>query len=326
MESHTENSGRDSIIRVLLTGGSGFIGTYLARRLSKKHNVEIMDLIKPSARASYVRHDMRRPFTIDRDVEVVIHLASIVGGIQYFTGHPAIHAHDNSMILANTFEACRKARVERVIYTSSSVVYQYAKTFPTPEEETSRIPPPSSSYGMTKLLGESFCKSYHEEYGLDYTIIRPFNIYGPGEYPDPEYAHAIPQLTRKVLSGQVPIEIYGSGRQTRCFTYAEDVAEAFERCLKSPSAKNETFNVSSDEEVTILQLLQLIWQLTGHRVPLRVFRAPPLPDDVKRRHPSTKKIRRLLGWKPRTPLGEGLSKTVVWLRNTKEDDGLLRTN
>lgn len=301
-----------------MTGGSGFIGSYLSERLSRNHDVTIMDVSPPLAKTRFILQDMRKPFSIDRDVEVVVQLASIVGGIQYFTGHPAIHAHDNSLILANTFEACRKSHVRRIIYTSSSVVYEYARVFPTPEEHTADIPAPTSAYGLTKVLGESFCKSYSEEYGLEYTVIRPFNVYGPGESPDPDYAHAIPQLTRKVLSDQFPVEIYGSGKQTRCFTYASDVCDAFERCLTARRAKNETFNVSSDEEVTILKLLQTIWKITGQRRPLRVKHLPPFPNDVRRRHPSTRKIRQFLGWQARTPLAKGLKETVTWIRDSSE--------
>lgn len=303
---------------VLVTGGSGFIGSYIIRELRKKDFIlKVMD-IKPSRNeAKFIKQDLRKPFKIDAEYSYCIHLAAIVGGIQYFHQNPSLYVHDNSLILANVFEACANSNVEKIIYCSSSVVYQFATTFPTPEDEVQRIPPPSSAYGYTKLLGEYFCEAYSQDRGLPFTILRPFNAYGPGEELDIEYAHAIPQLVWKVLGGQYPVEILGTGEQTRCFTYGTDIARAFVLSLTHPKAKNETFNVSSNEEIRIIDVVRKIWKLVGKNKPLKIKSLPSLPEDVIKRKPSIKKIKEKLEWEPTVPFDTGLAKTVKWLKNIK---------
>jgi len=301
--------------KILITGGSGFIGGYLINQLKREHDVTVIDKNPPKYRVDYIIHDLRKTFKIDKSFDICIQLASIVGGIQYFRSHPAENVHDNSLILSNVFEACVNSNIGKVIYASSSVVYQYAKIFPTPEEETERIPPPSSAYGLTKFLGEYFCKSYYQEYGLKYTILRPFNAYGPGEPPDMDYAHVIPQLIRKVFTGQYPVPIYGSGEQTRCFTYGSDIAEAFELSLYNKAAENQIFNVSSDEEIRIIDLLQKIWDKTKQTRSLKVKHLPSFPEDVIRRYPTSEKIMKALGWKPKISLDVGLTRSIAWIKN-----------
>jgi len=300
-------------MKVVVTGGSGFIGRTIVRHLSGQHEVTVIDVNEPGFAVNFMKQDLRQPFALPEDTEVCVQLASIVGGIQYFTSHAAQNVRDNSLIYSNVFEAARAADVRKVVYASSSVVYQFARTFPTPEDEIARIPPPASTYGFTKLLGEYFCKAYAKDYGIKYTVVRPFNAYGPGEDPDPAYAHVIPHLAKKVLDGQYPVEVYGDGNQTRCFTFVEDIAEAFAMCLDNPRSDNETFNVSSDEEVTIKTLLAKIWKILRGSKPLRVKNLPSFPEDVQKRNPSIRHIKSQLGWSPSTSLNEGLKVTLEWL-------------
>jgi len=305
-----------ALTNVLVTGGSGFLGSHIIHELKQNHyNVLVMDIKPPKQKGiGFIKQDIRKPLSIGRDFDYCIHLAALVGGIQFFHAHRALNIHDNSLILANLFEACANSNIKRIIYSSSSVVYQHAKTFPTPEEETKRIPPPSSAYGYTKLLGEYFCEAYREDRGLPYTILRPFNAYGPGEAPDMDYAHAIPQLVWKVLNCQYPVEIFGSGEQTRCFTYGTDIARAFVLSMGHPKAKNEAFNVSSNQEIRIIDVLRKIWELTDQKKPLAVKNLPPFPEDVIRRIPSTEKIKEKLGWRAEVSFEEGLTKTIRWLK------------
>jgi nucleoside-diphosphate-sugar epimerase len=160
------------------------------------------------------------------------------------------------------------------------MVFERATEFPTTEEYLDVCPTPHSAYGFSKLAGEAYCRALYDEHGLPFTICRPFNTYGPGELPDqePGIAHAVPDLIRKVLSGQRPLEIFGSGEQTRTFTHVDDVADGI-----VPAA------------------FELVYR-------------PAFEIDVQRRWPSVEKARRLLGWEARVDLREGIAATVEWLR------------
>jgi len=187
------------------------------------------------------------------------------GGIQYFTSHAAQNVRDNSLIYSNVFEAARVANVGKVRLCKFERGYQFARTFPTPEDEIARIPAsglrrtdsPSCWRILLQSLRERLWDQVHGGAAL--------NAYGPGEDPDPAYAHVIPQLARKCWTGQYPVEVYGDGNQTRCFTFVDDIAEAFAMCLNNPRSDNETFNVSSDEEVTIKTTAAKIWKILEYR-------------------------------------------------------------
>lgn len=301
--------------QVLLTGGSGFLGQYIIDSL-KDYDIVVADQVRPKGmKVKFQRTDLRKPFKISKDFEIVIHLAAYVGGIQFFTKHPVENIRDNPKITGNVFDASAGANVDHIIYTSSSVVYQHQKKYPTSEESVQSSPPPSSAYGLSKLVGEYFCRAYQEQYGLDYTIIRPFNAYGPGEAPDPDYAHVIPILAKRVLRGQYPVKMHGSGKQSRTFTHGKDIASAFRIVIENSKSKNENFNVAGNKEYSIMQVLQKIWKICNKSKLLKVEHLKPLPHDVPRRYPSNKKIKQMLGWKPMVNFDDGLKETITWLRH-----------
>ena len=311
MESDSVIDGGD----ILVTGGSGFIGRYVINSLKDKFKVVVADLQKPPiSDIDFVEIDLRNQFKISNDFKYCIHLAGFVGGIQFFTSHPVENIRDNPKITTNIFDACVNSSISHVLYASSSVVYQHQTKFPTTEEDVATSPPPTSAYGMSKLFGEYCCKAYNEQNGLNYTILRPFNAYGPGEAPDPDYAHVIPHLIQKVISGLYPVPIYGDGNQTRTFTYGTDIANAFKISLGNNAALNETFNVSGDEELSIIEVLKRIWNMTKQTKELKVQNLEPLKDDVQRRYPSNEKLKKSLNWKPQTTFDEGLEKTIEWLK------------
>ncbi|HEY6884006.1 MAG TPA: NAD-dependent epimerase/dehydratase family protein, partial [Nitrososphaeraceae archaeon] len=210
MESSQINNGN-----MLITGGSGVIGSYITELLKDEFDIVVADIAKPQANVKYVNVDLTKPFTLSKDFEICIHLAAHVGGIQNLTRHPVENIRDNPKMTANVLDASVNSNLSHIIYTSSSRVYENQTEFPTIEESANSSPPPSSDYGMSKLIGEYLCKAYHKQYGIKYTILRLANVYGPREAPDPEYAHVIPELISKVLSGNFPVEIYGDGEQTR---------------------------------------------------------------------------------------------------------------
>jgi nucleoside-diphosphate-sugar epimerase len=247
----------------------------------------------------------------------VIHLAAIVGGIANFHRLPHTLLEVNNGLYNSVFRAALEERVERLVYVSSSMVFERATEFPTTEEHVLHCPAPRSAYGFSKLAGEIYCRALHDEHGLPYTICRPFNAYGPGELPDaePGIAHAVPDLIRKVLSGRRPLQIFGSGEQTRTLTHVDDIAEGIVAAMAHPAAENEDFNVSASEEITIAELASRIWAACGEDpAELELERLPSFEVDVQRRWPSVEKARRLLGWEAQVPLDEGLAATVDWLR------------
>jgi nucleoside-diphosphate-sugar epimerase len=303
---------------LLITGGSGFIGQYVINALKDSYDIVVADQTKPIQKdVKFIKTDLRSPFSISKDFKACIHLAAIVGGIQYFTKHQVENVRDNPRITTNVFDACTNSSVKHIIYTSSSVVYQYQKKYPTTEEDVFSSPPPSSAYGISKLVGEYICRAYYEQFGLNYTVLRPFNAYGPGEAPDVDYAHVIPHLIEKVLSGKYPVPIFGSGNQTRTFTYGSDIANAFKLSLKNKNARNETFNVAGNNELKIIQVLEKIWKLTNHKNNLKVKHLNAHDHDVPRRYPTNKKIKKLLGWKPETSFDNGLLNTINWINSKK---------
>ena len=300
---------------LLITGGSGFIGSHIIDSVKDDYDIIVADLIKPSLKSvKFQKIDLRKPFSISNDFKACIHLAGFVGGIQYFTKHPVENVRDNPKITGNVFDACVNSKVKHVLYTSSSVVYQHQKKYPTKEEDVLSSPPPTSAYGISKLVGEYFCRAYYEQFGLNYTVLRPFNAYGPGEAPDLDYAHVIPQLIEKVISKQYPVEIYGDGNQTRTFTYGSDIGRAFKMCINNKSAFSETFNVAGNKELKIIDVLQKIWIQTNQKRKLKVKHLKPFKDDVQRRYPSNKKIKNSIGWSPKISFDDGLKETINWIK------------
>jgi len=204
---------------------------------------------------------------------------------------------------------------------SSSMVFENATVFPTPEEHVRECPAPRSAYGFSKLAGEVYCRALHDEHGLAYTICRPFNAYGPGEFPDsePGIAHVVPDLISKALSGQRPLEIFGSGEQTRTLTHVDDIANGIVTALGHPGAVNEDFNISASDERTVADIAELVWEACGRDpAEFELSHLPSFEVDVQRRWPSVEKARRVLGWEARVGLEDGIADTVRWLRGREE--------
>jgi nucleoside-diphosphate-sugar epimerase len=316
---------------VLVTGGLGFIGFNLVKRLMSlgcevvivddlsKGNIKYLDDIKGHESVTFIRRDLTKEdikdIVINRDVDLVFHLAARIGGIKYFHRYPATILRDNSLITINVFESVLNSNVEKVIYFSSSMVYERSNSFPLSEDLLIKIPPPITSYGFSKLAGEYIAKAYNEEYGIRYVIVRPFNVYGLGELPgeEPGLAHVIPDLVKKVADGQYPLEIFGSGEQTRSFTYVSDLIDGV--LLLAEKAVNDDYNVGNDEETKIIDLARLIWEIYGRKEPFAVKHLPPLKYDVQKRVPSISKIKNL-GWTPKVKLREGLRYYINWYKTT----------
>jgi UDP-glucose 4-epimerase len=274
-----------------------------------------------------------------RGCDQVVAAAAMIGGISYFHEFAYDLLAENERILAATFdaaiEAYRRGELKRVIVLSSSMVYESADVFPTPEGAQASSPPPVSTYGFQKLASEYFAKGAWEQYQLPYTILRPFNCVGIGErraVRDTDVmsgnvklalSHVVPDLVLKVLLGQDPLHILGAGSQVRCYTYGGDLAHGIRLAMESGAAINEDFNLSTATSTTVLELAELIWRnVNGPDRPFRTVSDPPFQHDVQHRVPDVRKARHVLGFQAATALSEMLDEVIPWLR-AEEADGAL---
>jgi UDP-glucose 4-epimerase len=317
------------VSRVLVTGGAGTIGAAVVRRLlaDPAYEVRVSDqrLAPQWMREGCEVHtgDLRRPDAARAATDGcshVIHLAAIVGGIANFHRLPHTLTEVNNALYNSVIRASLELEVERFVYVSSSMVFERAEVFPTPEDYLPDCPVPHSAYGFSKLTGEVYCRAAHAEHGFPYTICRPFNAYGPGEMPDsePGIAHAVPDLIAKVLSGQRPLEIFGSGEQTRTLTHVDDIAEGIVAAMRSPAGLGEDFNISAARELTVAEIARIVWEACGEAPEdFALEQLPSFEVDVQRRWPSVEKARELLGWQARIEVEEGIAATVRWLRERR---------
>ena len=209
------------------------------------------------------------------------------------------------------------------------MVFESSNIFPTKEEDLFNIPPPESSYGFQKLAVEYFARSANLQYGLEYSIARPFNCVGIGEVKSLNstdsvnekkltLSHVVPDLIIKALEGKDSIEILGNGNQIRHYTYGEDLAKGIVILLKHPNAKNEDFNLSTNESTNVIDLAKLIWEKTRGSDEFKVENVDAFEYDVQKRIPSTEKAKDLLGFEAKTTLSEMLDIVIPWIKEAQK--------
>ena len=258
--------------------------------------------------------------------------AAMIGGISYFHEFAYDLLAENERICAATFDAAisafRLGRLKKITVISSSMVFESASVFPTPEGAQLTSPPPRSTYGFQKLATEYFTRGAHEQYGLPFTIVRPFNCVGIGErraLRDHDVmsgniklamSHVVPDLVQKVLKGQDPLHILGDGNQVRHYTYGGDLAVGIRLAIESERAINEDFNLSTARATTVRELAELVWRkVHGPNRPLRLVSDAPYEHDVQMRAPDVRKARELLGFEAGTPLEDVLDEVIPWIRD-----------
>jgi UDP-glucose 4-epimerase len=311
--------------RVLVTGATGMIGAAVVRRLlgDPAYEVRIADQ-RPAPR--WMREgcevhtgDLCVPAEAHAATDGcnhVIHLAAIVGGIANHHRLPHTLTAVNNALCSAVIGAASDLAVERFTYVSCATVFERATEFPSTEAHLPDCPPPQSAYGFSKLTGELYCRAAHDEHGLQYTICRPAGAYGPGEAPDaePGIAHLVPDLIARVLAGQKPLQIFGSGEQTRTLTHVQDLADGIVTAMSSPKGLGEDFNISASRELTVAEIARIIWEACGEDpADFALEHLPSFAVDVPRRWPSVEKARELLDWQARIELQDGIAATVEWI-------------
>ena len=320
-----DSEGETLTKRVIITGGAGFIGSEVTRQMvARGHEVRVIDDLSKEGHAvpegvDFQRADLTVPGVAEelfQGYDACLNLAAKIGGIGYFHQYPATILSENNKLYSMTFEAAVKHNFERMVYVSSSMVFESATSFPSHESDLAKIPPPVSAYGFSKLSGEWYCHAFSDQYGLPFTICRPFNAYGVNEYPgeDIGYAHVIPDLTKKILAGQRPLELLGDGEQTRAFTHVRDIARGIITALESDKAVNEDFNISASQETRIVELAEQIFGICAPGEKFEWTGVPAFTYDIRRRIPDTLKAREVLGFEAEVKLDEGLREVVDWLK------------
>jgi UDP-glucose 4-epimerase len=336
---------QDNGKKILVTGSAGFIAGYLVEELLERgYAVVGVDNFSKYGRVakSYDNHPrftFREGDCIDSnllrelvaDCDHFVAGAARIGGISYFHEYAYDLLADNERILAASFDAAiwayQQRKLQKVTVLSSSMVFENATVFPTPEGHQLACPPPSSTYGFQKLACEYFARGAHEQYKLPYTIVRPFNCVGTGEKRalggkeifsgnvKLAMSHVVPDLIQKVLKKQDPLHILGEGNQVRHYTYAGDLARGIAACVEHPKAINQDFNISTEESTTVLELGRAIWdKVYKGSKPFRTVSDKPFEYDVQRRVPDVRKARELLGYEATTSLSSMLDEVIPWIQ------------
>ena len=314
--------------KVLVTGGAGFIGSrVVVKMVEMGARVRVADdlskgeasnLAKVSDKIEFIQGNLMDSNVARqclKDIDVCFHFAALIGGIGFFHKYPASSIRDNTVMNLNLWEAAIGSGA-KMVCVSSSMVFERTSQFPTPEIAVETSPPPLTGYGFSKLIAEYIARTYYDEYSIPYVIVRPFNAYGPGENPGDwvGYAHIIPDLVEKVVGGQYPLEILGSGNQIRSYTYVDDVAGGI--VFAAEHAENDDFNIGAGEETNVAQLAEMVWKLCGRKEPLKFKHLESYQYDVQKRIPDVTKIKGL-GWQAKIPLEEGLKTTIDWLKGSR---------
>jgi UDP-glucose 4-epimerase len=309
-------------MRILVTGGAGFIGSHVVDAyLAAGHEVAVVDNLSlvgggrrenvPSQAHLYevdIRSDTLNDVFAEFRPEVVNHHAA-QASVKISMDDPIYDADVNVMGLLKVLRACSQYQVRQFIYISSAATYGTPAELPLKETSPQN---PESAYGITKLAGEFYTRMWHDSFGLDYTIFRYANVYGPRQDPMGE-AGVIAIFSHRMLSGE-PVRIDWDGEQSKDYVYVGDIARA--NVLALERGKNEVFCLGTGVPTSVNQLYERLSAIVGSRPP--IIRAPKRPGDVRLHYFDITKARELLGWEPETDLSAGLQKTVAYFREVLE--------
>jgi len=306
-------------MRIVLTGGAGFIGSHLTDKLmAEGHEVIIIDNLltgslnnikqhEGNPKFKFMEHDISDALEIKEKLDFILHFASPASPVDYLK-HPLETMEVGSLGTFNTLEMAVQHKA-KYLMASTSEVYGDPNISPQKEEYWGNVNPvgPRSVYDEAKRFSEALVMAYHRTHGLNTRIVRIFNTYGPRMQKDD--GRAVPNFINQALRGE-KLTIYGDGKQTRSFCYVSDLVEGIYKLMLSE--EHQPLNLGNPNEFTILELAQKVLKILDSKAPL-AFK--PLPqDDPKQRRPDILKAKKILGWEPKIDLDEGLQKTIAWFK------------
>jgi UDP-glucuronate decarboxylase len=307
---------------VLVTGGSGFLGSWMCNVLLEK-NAKVICLdnlasgqeqnienLKENENFSFLRQDISQPVIVDKKIDFVLHMASRASPLE-FEQFPIQIMKANTLGTWIALGIAKKNRA-RLLFTSTSEIYGESQIIPTPETYLGNVNTLGirGCYDEAKRAGEATCMAYMRQHGVDVRIVRIFNTYGPRMRADGYYGRVVPRFITQALNNK-PITIFGDGLQTRSFCYVTDQIEGLIRFIAKDGLNGEVINIGNPIELSVMNLAQLIKKITGSESILQHF---PLPhDDPHRRCPIIEKAQELLNWSPKVNLETGLKKTVDFM-------------
>lgn len=302
-------------MKVLVTGGAGFIGSHVSRLLlDQGHQVTVLDNLSHGfkqlidSRASFIQADLLDKSALEKILpghEAVIHMASLIE-VGESVNKPVEFSENNILGTVKLLETMRNTHVKKIIFSSSACVYGKPVKIPITEDDP--LGSQENPYGLTKVSMEQFCKLYNNSYNFDVTILRYFNPYGPGELHNPE-THAIPNFIKAALSKQ-PIPLFWKGNQIRDFIYIEDLAAAHVAPLSQKGL--HIYNIGTEIGVVVMDVVKKIFELVGYEVPIED--KGERKGDVSSLVASSSKIKQELGWQAKVNLEEGLRKTIEFFK------------
>lgn len=312
--------------KVLVTGGAGFVGSHLTERLVQEGaRVRVIDnLVNGSLdnlksclkKIDFIKKDLLnfsncRKATKGRDI--VMHLAAKVGGVGFNVEHQGTMFTANVLMNTHMMEAARLEGVKGYLCVSSACVYPRYCTIPTPEEEGFKDDPEPTNlgYGWSKRIAELQARVYEQEFNMPVVVIRPYNTYGPRDHFELDKAHVIPALINKVCRGVNPLAVWGDGEQTRAFVYVSDTVDGMMLAIEK-QAYGEVFNIGTEEEIKIKDLVALIIKIFGSSIEIK-FDQKHLGGQP-RRNADISKAKKILGYSPKVTLEEGLRETINWYK------------
>ncbi len=308
-------------MKVIVTGGAGFIGSHLVERLLQEgHSVRVLDNLVTGHReylapvlsdVQFIEGSICNRAVVRRalkGIDVVFHQAAL-RSVPFSIEHPQATSATNIGGTVNVLLAARDFGVSRVVYASSSSVYGNSPELPKRED---MMPDPVSPYAVSKLAAEIYCRMFYQLYGLRTISLRYFNVFGPRQDPESPYAAVVPQFMKALLHGNPP-QIHGDGQQSRDFTYVGNVVQANLLAMRADAGFGEAFNIACGDRVTIEGLARCLTQSLG--VAIEPVHTSSRAGDVRHTLADLSKARSLLGYTPSVDFLTGLKETVAWYRN-----------
>jgi|TARA_Y100000310_G_scaffold336415_1_gene420901 UDP-glucose 4-epimerase len=295
-------------MKIMVTGGSGFIGGYVVKHLLENdHHVKVLDINEPKVKhknLEFVKKSILENLSKDmQGCDSVFHFAALLG-VDNSDNKPLETMKINLQGSVNVFKSAIEAGIKKMVYSSSSEVYGEPRELPIKEDS---VKGPVSTYGVSKLAAEIYAKAYNQESGTDIKIVRFFNVYGPGQ----ESNWVVPIFLNKALKNE-PISVFGEGNQTRCFTYVEDIAEGVLTVFEKGKA-GEAYNIGNNKPTTILELAQIVKEITKSKSEIKKLgfgKETRLKErEIEYRVPDISRMKSL-GWQPKTMIREGVKRML----------------